>query len=232
MSRNSSSPNIIQPIAESAIEEESSTSNSPTIPENSKFSSPSTPYGSNSTLMGKRNTMIRNKSYYLNPSGLASTPEIQSSNPLSEAGSIYNYSSMEDDDMPLSARRNLIRQSSLQSISTVSPLQQTPTPFDSHQPRRQSSAPHPIAREQQLASWRASVQNGLQSTVQPRVIIERQRSTLLQERQAEEAQKAHKAKQREQRDSAFDERMRRGDMLNAHREALRRMQATANEHVR
>jgi hypothetical protein len=33
---------------------------------------------------------------------------------------------------------------------------------------------------------------------------------------------------RNQRDSAFDERMRRGDMLDAHREAMRKMQAKAN----
>jgi len=88
-----------------------------------------------------------------------------------------------------------------------------------------------MAREQQLASWRASVQHDLQSAVVPKVNIERQRSALWQERQAEDQRKALEERMLRERDSAFDERMRRGDMLDAHREALRKMQAAANKHA-
>jgi hypothetical protein len=226
LSRNSSTPNIPQPIVESPVEGELDSSESPNIPGANKFTSSNTLFGSSHTLMGKRDTMLRNKSSYANPSNLASTPEL--SQPSSEAGSIYNHPPMDDDNMSLSARREIIRQSSLQSMS---PAQQAPIIYDSHQPRRLSSAPSPIAREQQLASWRASVQNEFQSTVQPRITIERQRSSLWKERQAEEQKKAMEAKRRAERDSAFDQRMRRGDMLDAHREALRKMQASANKHT-
>jgi hypothetical protein len=48
------------------------------------------------------------------------------------------------------------------------------------------------------------------------------------EKQAEEQRRVMEERLKEARDRGFDERMRRGDMLGAHREALRRMQAKAN----
>ena len=241
--RSSSTPHIPQPIVESPIEEDFSSS--PNLPRTSKFSPSNVPFGATNTLMGKRDTMVRNKPFYSNSSALPSTPEFpssqfQSTAPASQAGSdagpIYNYPNhsspavVEDDNMSLSARRELIRNSSLQQLPLAS-FQQAPVSFDSHQPRRQSSAPSPLAREQQLASWRASFQHELQKPVVPKVTIERQRSVLWQERQAEEQRKAMDAWKKGERDSAFDERMRRGDMLDAHREALRKMQAAANKHT-
>ena len=59
--------------------------------------------------------------------------------------------------------------------------------------------------------------------------IERQRSQLWAERQEEEKRRALEERRRMERDGMFDERMRRGDMLDAHREALRRMQGIANK---
>jgi hypothetical protein len=248
--RSSSSPHIPQPIVESPIEEEFP-STAPNYPSTNKFSPhPNIPFGTAPTLIGKRDSMLRSKtSYFSNPSTLPSTPEFPMQFPIqqqqyssppshagSDAGSLYNYPNTnaihEDDNMSLSARRDLIQQSSLQQLSSpVAHLQQTPIPFDSHQPRRQSSTPSPAVREQQLASWRASVQHDLQSAVVPKNTIERQRSALWQERQQDEQRRAIEERRRGERDSAFDERMRRGDMLDAHREALRKMQATANRHA-
>ncbi|PMD36682.1 hypothetical protein L207DRAFT_586381 [Hyaloscypha variabilis F] len=240
--RSSSSPAIPQQIVESSTEENFP----PTSPEPSsnRISQPTVPYGSTSTLIGKRDTLLRNKySYYGNSVAVSSNPEFTqtqyTSGPASragsDAGSIYNYPNHpapipDDDNISLSARRELIRQASLQKLSSpVAPqYQQGPIPFDSHQPRRQSFAPSPIVREQQLASWRASVQQDLQSGIVPKNVIERQRSLLWQERQAEDQRKTLEERMRNQRDSAFDERMRRGDMLDAHREAMRKMQAKAN----
>lgn len=79
-----------------------------------------------------------------------------------------------------------------------------------------------------MASWRASVQHELHFGV---VNIERQQSALWHERQQEEQRRAVEERRRGERDSVFDERMRRGDMLDAHREALRKMQANANKHA-
>ncbi|KAH8658632.1 hypothetical protein BGZ60DRAFT_531319 [Tricladium varicosporioides] len=259
--RTSSTPLIPQPIVESPIEE-GFASQSPNLPPSAhgRFSSNGVPFGTTNTLMGRRDSMIRNKpSYYNAQTALPSTPEvpgnavsqsnfqfpaqyasIPASRAGSDAGSLYNYQQnasnpmlMEDDDnMSLSARRDIIRQSSLQQLSQpIVAHPQAPLPFDSHQPRRQSSAPSPAVREQQLASWRASVQHDLQSAYVPKQSIERQRSALWHERQAEEQRRAIDARKKGERDSAFDERMRRGDMLDAHREALRKMQAGANKNA-
>lgn len=221
--RNSSTPIISQPIVESPIEEDASAS----TPNLTRFASPN-PYGSQPTLIGHRDNMLRSKSslYISSPSALPSTPEFPqsqfhssaASQVGSDAGSVYGL--VDDENMSLSQRREMIRQNSL--------VQQPQVPFDSHQPRRQSSAPHPLAREQQLASFRASVQNEFASAVPPRATIERQRSALWQEKQVEEQRRMLEGRMKTARDSAFDERMRRGDMLDAHREALRRMQAKAN----
>lgn len=233
---------IPQPIVESPTEEYFPSQGA------KQFPNSAVPFGSSNTLIGRRDTMLRSKpSYHNSQTALPSTPEFPSphgsmppSRAGSDAGSLYNYQNNgsnsilpeEDDNMSLSARRNLIRQSSLQQISSpLPPTSQTPTPFDSHQPRRQSSAPSHMAREQQLASWRASVQHDLQSAVVPKMTVERQRSALWQERQAEEQRKAIDARKKGERDNAFDQRMRRGDMLDAHREALRKMQASANKHT-
>ena len=240
--RSTSQPLIPQPIAESPIEEDFA-SHSSTNLSVSKNITLNVPFGSTTNLISKRDSMMRNKSSYYTPQHqpLASTPEIPHyasgsvSRAASEAGSAYNYPNTsaitydDDEDMSLSARRDLIRQNSLSPHST--PHQNTPLPFDSHQPRRQSSAPNLMAREQQMANWRASVQQELRSggVVEQKVSIERQRSALWQERQQEELRRQLEERRRSQREGVFDERMRRGDMLGAHRDALRKMQAAANK---
>jgi hypothetical protein len=236
--RSASSPNIPQSIVESPIEDDLSAR--PTGV--SRSSSSYVPFGNSTTLIGKRDNMLRNKtSYYPSPTALASTPEFPSpytstnvSQQNSDRGSIHSTAPMmiNDDNISLSARRELMRQSSMQSnLGQNSSVQWTTQTYDSHQPRRQSSTPSPMAREQQLASFRASMQQDLQSAVVPKVSIERQRSALWQERQAEEQRKTIEERRKGERDTAFDQRMRRGDMLDAHREALRKMQASANKHA-
>lgn len=71
------------------------------------------------------------------------------------------------------------------------------------------------------------MQNEYVSTVKPRATIERQRSQLWMEKQAEEQKRVLESKMKEARNRGFDERMRKGDMLGAHRDAMRRMQAKA-----
>ncbi|KAG4424982.1 hypothetical protein IFR04_001953 [Cadophora malorum] len=234
--RSSSGPLIPQQIVESPVEEDFA-SNSPGMQSNGQFQN-TIPFGPSTTLLGKRDSMLRSKtSYSANHATLASTPEFprttqSASRADSEAGSLYNYPNtnaiIDDDELPLSIRRDMIRRTSINQVEQ-SPSQ--PVLYDSHQPKRQSSAPHPMVREQQLASWRASVQQDLKSTAVPKHTIERSRSALWQERQAEEQKRMMDERKRGERDSKFDERMRRGDMLDAHREALRRMQASANRHA-
>ncbi|KAH8203439.1 hypothetical protein TruAng_002423 [Truncatella angustata] len=134
-------------------------------------------YSSPQTLLGKRELLLRNKSSILGMPG----PENKSFAPqtvASDAGSLRNYPSRSSfggqdlDDMPLSQRKKLIRQSSILSAgsaadsrpnSHVGPsygMSQTMaenSSFNSHQPQRRSTLPSQQAREAQLASFRDSV---------------------------------------------------------------------------
>lgn len=230
--RSSSTPIIPQPIVESPTEEDFSSN--PNLP---RFASLS-PYGSQPTLLGQRDTMLRSKSslYVAPPSALPPTPEFPQSQFHSSAASQIGseVGSLDDENISLSQRRELIRQSTLPTSShpsQTSLISQPSTPFDSHQPRRSFTTVSPLAREQQLASFRQTVQNEMVSGMTPRQTIERQRSALWQEKQAEEQRRQMESRVRGMRDSAFDERMRRGDMLNAHKEALRRMQRQASNNA-
>lgn len=242
--RNTSSPNIPEQIVESPGRGVTSS------PRN--FSPLSSPFGGSNTLMGKRDTMIRNRSSYFTVTNTSSRSMAPTSEPNqfspsqfhssttsqmgSESGSnrdsFYNHHAntsssifAEDgDDIPLSHRRDLIRQ------STQQPLIQPATSFNSHQPRRQSGAINPMAREQQLATWRASVTHDLQVHKQKEMDgVERQRSVLWQERRAEEMRRAVERSKKEEREERRDERMRANGagMEELHRKMLSRMQDEA-----
>ena len=75
------------------------------------------------------------------------------------------------------------------------------------------------------------MQQDLQQAVVPEVTVDMQRSALWLERQAEEGRRRMEERKRQTREVAFDEMMRRGNMLDAHREVLRKMQADANRHL-
>jgi hypothetical protein len=215
--------------SEPAIEENSSPLSRPVL--ESKRSS-LVPFGGN-TLMGKRDSMIRSKTTYsgtsfaLESTPRLPTPHLEDAAPQQRSSSrgsvIYrdyglpSASPTLDDDMPLSARRSLLRLPSA-----------PPSPIQGHHPY---SGPSPIAREQQLASWRSSMQQERRSSIKPNEVIERQRSALWQEKRVEGQRKAHEQRKKEEKEDAFDQSMRRGPMLDAHREAMRKMQAIANKHV-
>jgi hypothetical protein len=250
--RLSTGQSIPHSITESPIED----SFSAKIPNNTyQLQSANVPFGSTNTLIGQRESLVRNKSFFSSTPDLPRTfpPQAHQNHPPqahgnlksmsgtqvgSDAGSIYHghnsmsnpaLNELSDDNISLSQRRQLIRQSSLQAPPSLT--QDSPVNFDSHQPQRQSSVLTMVAREQQMASWRASVQQDLGSAHVPQNQIERQRSLLWQERQVEERKRAMDAMVKSQKNSAFDERMRRGDMLVAHRDALRKMQAAASKHA-
>ncbi|RAL63373.1 hypothetical protein DID88_003797 [Monilinia fructigena] len=242
--RNTFNPNIPEQIVESPRRG--------VTPSPRHFSPLNSLFGVSNTLMGKRNTMIRNRSSYFAVANTSSRSMAPTSEPNqlspsqfrssttsqmgSESGSNrdsfgnhhVNISSpifAEDgDDIPLSHRRELIRQ------STQQPLIQPGTSFNSHQPRRKSGAINQMAREQQLATWRASVSHDLQVHKQREMDgVERQRSVLWQERQEEEMRRAVERSKKEEREERRDERMRANGagIEELHRKMLSRMQDEA-----
>lgn len=128
--------------------------------------------------------------------------------------------------------------------------------FDSHQPKRNSTLPTTMAREAQLAHFRNSVATDLRSgtpmmasttretqfssttnlltsasgrEAEVRRNIELQRHRMLGQKEAEAQRKEMDRQQKEWTDRAFDERMRSGELMDAHREAMRRMQQAAKD---
>ncbi|MGH7961659.1 MAG: hypothetical protein ACRERD_07495, partial [Candidatus Binatia bacterium] len=251
-------------------------SNVPAAVENSSNQGPIpgvVSYSSPQTLLGQREMFLRNKSQ---GSLVANTPEPTFANqggPSSDIGSVYNYpmyssalSLADPDDVPLSQRKEIMRQSSLRSL-TQSPSQPMMSlnrsssawtlgssadqhAFNSHQPQRASMVPGPSAREAKLATFRQSVQHELRSgtpmmTATTRETpfatasllggreaevqrnIEMQRTVLMGQKEAEAQRKEIKIREKQFADRAFDERMRNGDMLDAHRDLMRKMQKGA-----
>ncbi|KAI9784019.1 MAG: hypothetical protein M1816_001101 [Peltula sp. TS41687] len=191
------------------------------IPRQSPFDSPAeiqataaTNGGRPNTLLAQRENQIRTRysssSLNLNQhnSTLAPVPELEI-NP-SDSISLSDQNSpriIDDDNMSLSERKELLQhqQQQYQPASqhrAIPPPQSKPYPYDSHQPKRHSDTPvDPRRREAMLAQWRQSLRDdSTGANTAPHVWAE-----------------AHRA-----------ERMRKGDMLDAHREAIRRMQAVAN----
>jgi len=82
-----------------------------------------------------------------------------------------------------------------------------------------------------LATWRESMRRDVAMTTVPQATVEQRRADMMMERQQSRLGKQHKEVEQAFRDEAMDKAMRRGDMIEAHKEAMRRMQAGANRHV-
>ncbi|KAH4126645.1 hypothetical protein HBH47_046380 [Parastagonospora nodorum] len=101
-----------------------------------------------------------------------------------------------------------------------------PTGFDSHQPKRTSSSQSDKKREELYAGWRDNIRDVTPPQTQAH-LIEQQRAALLNERRQKELEKQQRESIQQQRASMLDSMMRSGHMMDAHREAMRKMQANA-----
>ncbi|KAJ6780704.1 hypothetical protein PWT90_02312 [Aphanocladium album] len=123
--------------------------------------------------------------------------------------------------------------------------------FNSHQPKRNSGLPTQTARDTQLANFRMSVTQDLRSgsammggsgretpfastnsllggrEADVQRNIEMQRHVLMGQKEAEAQRREMQRRDKEFSDRVFDDRMRAGDLLEAHREAMRKMQRGA-----
>ncbi|KAI0414435.1 hypothetical protein F5X98DRAFT_252063 [Xylaria grammica] len=246
-------------------------------------------YSSPQTLLGKREMFLRNRSQ----SQLFAAPAIQenpehTTRPASQLTSPYSYTTppppplmtQDIDDIPLSQRKELMRQNSMLSVNSVNSIGGRPkrssssnmaqalatnsashgqlitaesSNFDSHQPRRHTQIPSQAARDARLSQFRQSVAAELRAP--PPVVqksgretplllsasstplagsstnkaevsraIDQQRSVLMSQREQEAQRREMERWEKERNDRAFEEMMRNGGLIDAHREALRRMQ--------
>jgi thymidylate synthase len=115
-----------------------------------------------------------------------------------------------------------------------------------------STLPTSAARENALANFRQSVQQELRAgtpvistsgretpftpssllasrEVEVQRNVDMSRNILLSQKQAEAQRRESKQREKEWADKAFDERMRNGDLLDIHREAMRKLQKNAKD---
>ncbi|KAK8126096.1 uncharacterized protein PG998_001855 [Apiospora kogelbergensis] len=233
-------------------------------------------YSSPQTLLGMREVLLRSRSQ------VDMVPETTgfSAQPLSDDGSVLQSSIQDADDLPLSQRKQLMRQQSLQYAASpmdgrqslmplpgrvsvrLSSAPAEAVPFDSHQPQRYSNLPSQAARNAQMQSFRQSVAqdlragtpivpsgaNGSQTLLASasqnplalgagtlnrdgaaRQSIEQGRHKLLSQKEQEAQRKQISLWEKERAERMFEERMRRGDLMDAHRDALRRMQSSVRD---
>ncbi|KAF2765971.1 hypothetical protein EJ03DRAFT_194232 [Teratosphaeria nubilosa] len=116
------------------------------------------------------------------------------------------------------------RMSSVMSMSSVTP--HSNIVFDSHQPKRQNTVDS-VRQSNMLTQWRASLQQGSQAN-QLSAADELARQQMIEGRRQAEYLEQKQQAEKARRESAADMAMRRGFFHEAHRDAMRKMQAKAN----
>lgn len=184
-----------------------------------RLSSAPTPMPSN-TLMGQREALVQNR--------------VTSQSFIPHSASTNSLAAIADQDMTLAQRRRALQHQKPPSASQKWQKGGWTAPnqiqeFDSHQPKRTNTADSDHKREVLLAGWRESIrQDGApMQTVSENE--EQRRAALMNAKRQKEMQKQQQAAAVQQRDSMMNNMMRSNEMLDAHREAMRRMQAAANK---
>lgn len=103
--------------------------------------------------------------------------------------------------------------------------------YDSRQPIRQSTAPTHQQRESMLADWRTSIRQDVGVAEHPEQTMAQRRADMLAQKAMLKRSESQQSYAQATREGAMDQLMRRSDMQDAHRAALRKMQAKANERV-
>ena len=82
-----------------------------------------------------------------------------------------------------------------------------------------------------LASFRQSMRQEVALNAVPKETVESRRADMMMEKQQAKVNQQHSEATKIYQENAFDQAMRRRDMQELHKEAMRRMQANANRHV-
>ncbi|KAF2715153.1 hypothetical protein K504DRAFT_457321 [Pleomassaria siparia CBS 279.74] len=190
-----------------------------------RVSTESQVYGNSNTVLAKREPLVRN--------GV-------SSQSLATTTSCPNACSVgiDQEKISLAEPRRILQQqkprlaSQQWRRSSHGALPGQSQDFNSHQPKRTcGSGLEAGKREVLLAGWRESIQTPPPPPPPPTtgVIDDAEaRAAMMDERRKKEKRIQQRELAKQQRDSMMDKMMRSGGMLEAHRDAMRRMQASAN----
>ena len=216
---------------------------------------------SGSTFLAQRDSLLRNKHYQFTTRNTASPTGVMYPQPnmlsasqpnwLEEAGSqsAGQFSNLRDgksklslhcptrlslstadhEDMPLSQRKALMQHQAVTSLPETRFARMNN--LDAHLPQWSPSAVTAQKRESLLASWRESVRQDLALTSVPRETVETRRAEMLMEKQQSRMSRRVSEATKISKENAFAQAARRSDMQELHKEAMRKMQATANRRV-
>ncbi|KAF8443511.1 hypothetical protein BGX38DRAFT_751682 [Terfezia claveryi] len=225
----------IIPVGEAPVIEKPVTQNltSPHPPSRAMSPTPGIPY--ESTLIGRRESMLK-----MRPNLLVQEQMIRAASPsgrqtplnMGDTASVYNMNTnrltpINMEDMTLSQRREYL-------LSQSQSRTQTPIPQLSPRNSFGASPPSPTAgavvkQSQLLHTWRESLKQDAQISQQSKALWnERQALEALNEKQQAAFFKKEKEAEKVHRTALVEERMRTPVMLNAHREAMRKLQAAAS----
>ncbi|KAK4988272.1 hypothetical protein LTR66_007359 [Elasticomyces elasticus] len=197
------------------------------------------------TLLGQRANMMRSrlKSTSFNvasasklsvimPGDSASGRNVRLDEPDSDNVSLSERKQLlEDENMTLAERRILMQQRQrqgswpLHAQTQHQQQQQQQLIYDSHQPKR-TNAVDRGKQDVMLSKWRQAIQADNQLHA-PLLADENRRQAMLGERRQVQLQQQERLAVASHRENAFGNLMRRGDMLDLHRDAMRKMQARA-----
>lgn len=243
--RNASALLYSQPLVESPVEE----AETKIGPRN--LTTPMS-MASISNLMDERHGRMLRRPKSTSFNALASTPDpnvvAPSDSPSSrnihlddpDSGTITpSPSPLDEENMTLAERRAYMQQRRSQSRS-ASRQETWPAPYprasmtanqniiyDSHQPKRNTRI-DAARQSSMLAQWRQSLQQDAAAR-KPLVANDQAHLAMVNERRQVQMQSQMQEEEREKRQSAMDMAMRSGQLHNAHRDRLRRMQAEANK---
>ncbi|EED12900.1 conserved hypothetical protein [Talaromyces stipitatus ATCC 10500] len=133
-------------------------------------------------------------------------------------------------DMPLAQRRSLLQQRVVSPILALdidaprSPVDKTP-PIGARISRESSKS-----KVSAMVAWRESLQEDF-SKYKPLVDVDIAQNELMEQQRKAQLARNQRLQVSENLHNSIAERMRRGDMQDLHREAMRRMQAAANRKV-
>ncbi|MCJ1224010.1 hypothetical protein MMC12_000653 [Toensbergia leucococca] len=197
--RSSSTPLVSRTSIESPIEEDVEAS----FPPRSTLTMIPT-----NTLIAKRENMARSRFSSL------TVNQLQHSPPSSTPNSRSRSPSLDDDNISLSHRKSLLHQNQQHRQSSL--------------PTQLPQQPPGDSRSSLLATWRDSVAQNLNATHQPDQEAETRRREMLDEKHRSRINQHQATVATNRKGTMVEQAMRRGSMLDAHREAMRRMQGVAN----
>lgn len=185
------------------------------------------------SLLAQRSSMLRNRMLQSSMSNRDHwRPRSESGQSVSSASSrLSSQRSLpdeDDDSMPLSQRRRLLHQHSILSEMSFGASSSVHERLPGDYPGAHRSA---SATAASMAAWRQSIKEELTRSRSSLNDVDAARSGLLEQRRRAQAIKQQQDLASQRFQESIVERMQRGEMHDLHREALRRMQAVANQKI-